>query len=232
MAEIDIAPELQERILRLYRSGLISNPAVKRLIDKELKDYSDAQKYAILVGKNTSRALLAVLKPEILPNGKLYFNIADRTVRPALEACYKTVVDFCEDVQKAENEAAMIGIKSIKPVLSNDRVKGIIDRLSETEEFKDIEWILKAPVVNFSQSVVDDSVQVNAKFQNDAGLKPKLVRTTTSKCCEWCDNLVGSYEYSDAPEDIFRRHDNCNCVVNFIPAGGGKKQNVWSKRWS
>ena len=72
----------------------------------------------------------------------------------------------------------------------------------------------------------------NAEFQNRAGVSPKIVRKSPTKCCPWCDALVGEYKYpDDVPDDVYRRHDNCNCIVEFYP-GDGKKQNVWSKQWS
>ena len=31
--------------------------------------------------------------------------------------------------------------------------------------------------------------------------------------------------------DVYRRHEFCRCVVEFVPVRGGKKQDVYSKRW-
>ena len=46
--------------------------------------------------------------------------------------------------------------------------------------------------------------------------------------CKWCDNLAGRYEYGEEPEKIYRRHDNCGCVVTY--ENGRKRQDVWSKK--
>lgn len=89
-------------------------------------------------------------------------------------------------------------------------------------------------MVNFMQSVVDDTVKVNADFQYKAGMSPKIRRTSTGKCCEWCDKVAGVYEYKDISgkgNNVFRRHRCCRCLVEYDP-GDGKVQNVHTKKWS
>ena len=41
-------------------------------------------------------------------------------------------------------------------------------------------------------------------------------------------SLEGEYEYPDVPKDVYRRHENCDCTVEYISAG--KRQDVWTKR--
>lgn len=111
------------------------------------------------------------------------------------------------------------------------RTQGILDRVS-SEKFSGVRWILGDGVItNYMQSFVDDTMKRNAEFQSRAGVSPKIVRKSPTKCCPWCDALVGEYKYpDDVPDDVYRRHDNCNCIVEFYP-GDGKKQDVWSKQW-
>lgn len=113
-----------------------------------------------------------------------------------------------------------------------DRTQGILNRASEAEKFSGVRWILGDGVItNYMQSFVDETMKRNAEFQSRAGVSPKIVRKSPTKCCPWCDALVGTYKYpDDVPDDVYRRHDNCNCIVEFYP-GDGKKQNVWSKQW-
>ncbi len=79
----------------------------------------------------------------------------------------------------------------------------------------------------FGRSVVDASISANVNFQGKAGLTPKIVRKATGSCCKWCMALAGTYSYPDVPKDVYRRHDNCCCVVNYDP-GNGKIQSVHS----
>lgn len=114
-----------------------------------------------------------------------------------------------------------------------DRTQGILNRASEAEKFSGVRWILGDGVItNYMQSFVDETMKRNAEFQSRAGVSPKIVRKSPTKCCPWCDALVGEYKYpDDVPDDVYRRHDNCNCIVEFYP-GDGTKQDVWSKEWA
>ena len=107
------------------------------------------------------------------------------------------------------------------------RTQVILDRVS-SEKFSGVRWILGDGVItNYMQSFVDDTMKRNAEFQSRAGVSPKIVRKSPTKCCPWCDALVGEYKYpDDVPDMVYHRHDNCNCIVEFYP-GDGRKQSVW-----
>ena len=68
----------------------------------------------------------------------------------------------------------------------------------------------------------------NAEFRDEAGLKTYLVRQTNGKCCDWCASLAGRYLYEDAPEDVFAKHDNCTCTVEYIT--DRYRENVHTKK--
>jgi hypothetical protein len=140
------------------------------------------------------------------------------------------VADYCEAVQTELNKAAGIGIKAIRPELNQDKIDGIVNRLSEEDAFEKISWILEEPVLNFIQSVVDDAVKENAEFHHKAGLGPKIIRKEVGNCCDWCKKVVGSYEYPDVPKDVYRRHRYCRCTVEYDP-GDGRRQNAHTKKW-
>lgn len=156
----------------------------------------------------------------------MYYNIANRVITPTLTDNYNLVSDVTSEIQTSLNEAAGIGIKAVKPELNQDRIDGIINRISSEDNYDDVSWILDEPVKNFSQSIVDDSVKANTEFHAKAGLQPKIVRKLAGKCCEWCTKLAGTYSYPDVPKDVYRRHENCVCVLDYIPQKG-KIQNIW-----
>ncbi|MBR7007356.1 MAG: hypothetical protein IKH90_01775 [Ruminococcus sp.] len=81
---------------------------------------------------------------------------------------------------------------------------------------------------NIGNSMHDDCVKENAKWRDKAGLDTYLVRDAGGGCCAWCATLAGRYKYADAPDDIFRRHDNCTCTTTY--ECGRMRQDVWSKR--
>ena len=224
----DVAPELWERLIRLYESGQAASPKIKALLEQEVKTYESALTYSVATGKNAARALQTVLTEEAMPDGKMYFNIAERTVRPLLEKVHADVADYCEAAQIELNKSAGLGMKAIRPALNNDRLRGIIDRLTGAGKLEEIKWILGEPVVNFSQATIDESIRQNADFQSKAGIRPKLARTSP-QCCDWCDKLVGVYDYPPADDRVWQRHDYCRCVLTYYPTSGASK-GAWGNR--
>ena len=230
----DVAPELLEKIIKIYlekKDGNAVLAAIAEAIEKGEIKYEDAYRAAREIGQILGDAYGAVLNMDALPDGKMYYNIAQRVVGPTMEQAYRDVADIAEETQNVLNYNAGLGLKAICPELNQDRIKGIIDRLSSAESFEEIAWILKAPIQTFCQSVVDDAVKKNVEFQGKAGLQPRIIRKSTGSCCEWCSKLVGTYTYPDTPQNVYRRHNNCNCTVEFDPGVGKKHQDVWSKKW-
>lgn len=144
---------------------------------------------------------------------------------------YDLITEVTKQVQQSLNEASGIGMKTITPELNQDRIDGIINRVSDADDFDSISWLLNEAIVNFSQSIVDDSIRENAEFQSKAGLQPVIIRKTSGSCCAWCAALAGRYRYPDeVPHDVYRRHQRCRCTVDY-DLGSGKIQNVHSKQW-
>lgn len=219
----DIVPELLEIIESEFDEMTFNSPKIKKAL-RALRDnkatYEDANEFAIEVGAILSEVLTKNITVKILPDGKMYYNIADRILNPTMSKNYSLISDFTADIQTGLNYQAGLRIRGQKPQLNQDRIDGIINKASSVDNFDDIKWILGEPIVNFSQSIVDDAVKANAEFQLRAGLNPKIVRKPDSKPCDWCKNLVGEYDYyevSDQGNDVFRRHDNCRCIVIFEP---------------
>lgn len=230
----DIAPILLEEIQKKYQNGVRKNKILRDiqiLIESGKITYEDAQKAAQEIGEILSGAYQDVFSVDVLPDGKMYYNIATRTVGTTMEQAYADVVGIAEDTQKALNQSAGLGLKAVRPELNQDRIIGIINRLTNAKNFDDISWILKDPVVNFCQSIVDDSVKANVEFQGKSGLRPKIIRKTAGKCCEWCSRLAGTYLYPDVPKDVYRRHEYCRCSVSYDP-GDGRRENVHTKQWT
>lgn len=215
----DIAPILLKEIEELFNKGKENNAHIKTLVNK-LKDkkagYIEAGEYADELGKILAEAYGEVFTMEILPDGKLYYNIATRTVTPTMKGLQAEIADFSKTVQEELNKNAKLGVKPIKAELKQDKIDGIVDRLSNAESFDDIKWILDEPIKTFARSVVDDAIKTNAEFQWDSGLTPKIIRKSSGNCCEWCTNIVGKYEYPNVPQDVYRRHNRCKCSVDYV----------------
>ena len=230
----DKAPELYEKIQRLFEQKFQQDSVIQDLYQLILEgnaDYKEAGEFAIRTGELLAQVFETTFSAAELPDGRLYLNIAQRTVDPMLKGNYELVTDVCGQVQEQLNRKAGLGLKAVKPKLNQDRINGILNKISNEPLFDHVSWMLAEPVVNFTQSIVDDAVRENADFQYRAGLHPKIVRISTGNCCKWCDKLTGTYDYNDLPDDIYRRHNYCRCRVEFLP-GDGRRQNVHTKKWT
>lgn len=176
MMNNDIVPELLDDIIESFENGYESNENIRELLNKLFEKKSthiDSNDYAIQVGEELTKAFSKHLIPENLPSGKMYYNIAQRILTPTLTNNYELVSDYAATVQEQKNIAAGYNLKSIKPKLNEDRINGFIERLA-TDEFENSKWLLQDPIVNFSQSVVDDTIKENAEFHYKSGIKAIL----------------------------------------------------------
>ena len=226
----DILKEVQERFERDFgKSEIVRNAFA--MLEAKKATYKTANEFAIEIGEILSKALGASISADKLPNGKMYYNIAQRLLTDVLGRNHELVSGYTSDVQKNLNDKAKIGLKVQVPELNLDRIAGIVNRFSSEENFEDVSWLLGEPIVNFTQSIIDDSIQKNAEFHHRSGLQPEIVRKSYFHCCEWCQEVQGNYKYPRVPKDVYRRHQHCRCIVDYDPKSG-KTQNVWTKKWN
>lgn len=236
MAE-DIAPELLEKIREAFRENCSTNKDIQEISQKVADGtagYRDLEAYAIAAGDMLAKAMHDNVSGDILPDGKMYYNIASRILPPNLEECHEMVAEIAEGIYGILNEQAGLHIKALRPDLNRDRIDGLVNYVSNADQYEDVRKSTEQDVVNFSQSVATDAVHKNADFQYKAGLTPKIRRSAKENCCEWCQSLEGTYDYADVRDtgnDVWRRHRKCKCEITYDP-GTGRIQNAHSKTWS
>lgn len=228
----DVVPALNEAIQTSFKTNVMRDRRIAQ-ISGRIRDgtatFKDGHDYAERLGENLSNALKKNLTAETLPDGTLYYNIANRTVTPALEENYNLTNDVAEQIQELLDKKAGIGLSSVKADFPKSRIQGLIDKMTaEGITLEDALIWIGEPIVNNSEAFFDDFIDENAKFRTKAGLKAILTRTAEANCCSWCAALEGTYEYDSAPNDIYRRHEFCRCTVTY--QSEKKSQNVWSKR--
>ena len=227
----DVAPILLEQIKELYNQERTKNALIE-VIHAKIKGkqatYIEAEQYANELGGILAKAYKETFVN--LPDGKMYYNIAKRTVEPTMVGMHTDIADITDEVQTILNEQAGLGINPIRPELEQNKIDGILNRLAHAESFEDIKWILDEPIKTFARSTVNDAIKANAEFHAKAGMSPKIVRKMAGDCCDWCKAVAGTYIYPEVPRDIYRRHQRCRCTVDYIV--GKRKQNVWNKAWS
>ena len=232
--EIDVLPKLLQEVKKEFELSYGESEIIRNAfatLEAKKATYKIANEFAIEIGEILSKALGASISADKLPNGKMYYNIAQRLLTDVLGRNHELVSGYASDVQKNLNDKAKIGLKVQVPELNLDRIAGIVNRFSSEENFEDVSWLLGEPIVNFTQSIIDDSIQKNAEFHHRSGLQPEIVRKSYFHCCEWCQEVQGNYKYPRVPKDVYRRHQHCRCIVDYDPKNG-KTQNVWTKRWN
>ncbi len=232
MSENDIVPELLEKIMNDFEEN-VSLIRAEETFEALLKsnNLEDAYETAREIGGALSESFSKFITEDILPNGRMYYNIANRIIPPTLQKAYKEAEEITEIIMSNILSKSKIGIKVQKGLLNQDRIRGIVDRLSEAENYQDVKFLTgKAVVQNVTQSAVDDTIEANAQFHYKSGLRAVVERKLGGKCCAWCRNLVGRYTYPNVPDDVYRRHENCRCTVTYYPSKASKGQDVWSKR--
>lgn len=219
----DIAQEFNKRIKRDKKLKQIAN----RVRDGTA-DYAQAGEYAVRVGELLADSLqgntknLAFISKEV----------AAEILGPMLQYDHELITEVTNAVQANMNAAAGVGIAVKTPEIDTNRIDGLIDKVASYDTAEYAQWVLKEPVVNYSQSIVDQSIRDNAKMAHSVGLETYIVREAEPGACEWCRKLEDTYEYkgngSNIPRDVYRRHAFCRCILTY--ANGKQRQNVWDHR--
>lgn len=210
--------ELDERLSKDKRLTAIADK-----ISKGTADFSDTARYTQIVSKHMSD----VIKHNI---GELKLPMAKEMVcKELLRDHYELINGVFGEVQVRVDEKLGIHLNPIKPAYPAERVDSWAHSLEDpTVEPSVTERRAASGSENIGNSMHDACIKENAKVREQAGLDCYLTRDAGGGCCPWCQALEGRYSYADAPDDIFRRHDNCTCTVTY--ECGRKRQDVWSKK--
>lgn len=230
----DIVPGLLAAIENDFQKSFQSDDTLKMLyakVQNGTATQADGEKFAHELGKLTAAVFHRNVRPEDLPNQRMYYNIANRIIPPTLRQNYGIVNEVMRQVIEHQNQEAGIGIRYQEPEFDEHKAHELAWIASQDVDYSKIRNTVETGLDTNTRMVADDCVRKNAEFQYDAGLSPKIERDTDGDCCSWCTDMAGSYEYARAPKEVFARHANCGCTVEFLP-GDGRRQNVHTKDWT
>jgi hypothetical protein len=229
----DVVPDLLKSIEKAFQIHTENDRTLAR-VTKRIRDgtatQEDGHEYAVRIGKDSSKALRDVLTEKNLPDGRLYYNIATRTVIPTLENNQNLVNDAASKIQKSQDKKKKITLNAVRPKFPKQRVNDLIDKMTEDDITLDeaLVWIGE-PIINNSEAFFDDYVTENARTRAELGLHTTITRLVAPGCCPWCGDLAGTYEYGTEPKDVYRRHEYCRCEVIYHTERG-TAQNVWTRQ--
>lgn len=145
----------------------------------------------------------------------MYYNIANEIVNDSLKTDYKSVQKVCTIAQKNKNKSMGLGIGVKDEEIDQENIDSIIDMISADDDYDNHATLFEMACATFAKHVVDRNMKCNADFHKSLGLKVLIVRIADSNGCEWCASQAGTYDISKAPNDIWGRHNDCNCSIDY-----------------
>ena len=128
----DIGIMLWKQIEKLFKSELEKNAYIKafnKAVEEGKATAEHVSLYASKLGEIASQVLVTVLTEENLPDGKLYWNIAKKTIEPLLRRCYDMVNSAASTVQKRLDSEKGIGLNPVNGEWPEERVRALIQRI-------------------------------------------------------------------------------------------------------
>ena len=204
-----------------------------RKLSKKIRNgkanFNDTFRYSEIVSKYLGEIMHENIGTITNPLGKEY------VCKELLRDHYEAINDVLGEVQVALDEELGIHLNPVKAPRNDERIAQVAHALEDpTVKPETIRRRAKAPVVNTAMSMHDDYIRVNAKLRNDLGLKPIIQRFGTG-CCAWCAAVAGKWRFGEQPDDVFRRHDNCDCVIIYdtqVLRGVKTQDGGRSKTWT
>lgn len=228
----DIGAELLEKIRAYFKKKCQGDAYIQSVLGKVAAGTAQMEEISLLsqsIGFRASQAISEFVNVAALPDGKMYYNIADTILSGVLKDNYEIINSAAAECQRALDRKMGINIEPQRAPYPAERVQAVAGAASapDISEGKMVRR-MTSTVENITQSFSDDYVETNVKYRSEAGLECFIIRSDHGGCCKWCAALAGKYRYpEEVPKDVYRRHDNCTCTVTYT--NGRKAQDVWSK---
>ena len=87
----DIVPSLLEEIQKQFDEEIKANEKIKSILTRQKQgvvDYTDSLSYAKELGVSLKKVIQENINEEMLPDGKKYYNIAQRLLEPMIKQNY------------------------------------------------------------------------------------------------------------------------------------------------
>lgn len=236
----DIAPELYNRIqdeMKRLLSHAGNVTGLERKIRQGKASQRDVARYADIVGRAASEAFKKVLKLEDLPDGKLYWNIAEKTIGETLKGVYGDVNTVAaiqlrgDDIKKGFN----IGIK--QGTDPDNRIKVVLEMASGQTTQEALDNAMTDPVISTARKFYDDFQLANGDVRDALGFDEVVVRHYDDRGlhngktpCIWCLQREGTFSIQDAHRlGVFERHPGCGCTIEVITPDRTQVQTDWTR---
>lgn len=195
---------------------------IRKKIESGKATYADTAAYSNRAGKLLGEVFSRRL-PEIPPEER------EPLCVDLLHDRYIDINAVVDTAQRFMDEALGIHIAPQHAPFDSERGHQIGSSLRDlSKPAETLQRRARAATETATKAIHDDRMKAESKFRHRAGLDCRITRVAVNGCCPWCSKVAGRYAYGEEPDDIYRRHDNCDCTVTF--ENGRKRQDVWSKR--
>lgn len=126
----DIGLELQKSIETAFNERLAIDVVIKAIKLKVENGKATQRGVTMLckrLGEIASKVLIENIKPEMMPNDKMYWNIAEKAIKPLMIQIHGIVNKVAAEVVEAERKTNGIHIKPIEPVFPEERIESLIN---------------------------------------------------------------------------------------------------------
>lgn len=225
----DVAPELYDEIQKIYKESVRSDKRITNIVSRVKAGkgtQSDLRILADRLGKHSSDALKQVLKVDRLPDGKLYWNIAEKTIKPTLEQTHNVVNAVASLEKRAEDTKHGIKLALKTGGDPSRRISEVMNFATNSVTQAELSNALTDPVKTVVIAFLDDFEKTNAQVRSEAGIPQYVVREYDgvglhSGACNWCLERAGTWSYEDAEANgVFERHPGCGCTIEVLYEDG------------
>lgn len=213
----DVSQSILNAVIKDFETKYSKSKEVSKLllkIEKGTASHMDSYKFAQKVSDFLNYAIKKNMTGETLPNGKLYYHIAESVLTPVLKNNHALVTSYARDVQTIMNKMEDVPFKGRPSKVNADRIEGICSEYSRADTFEATQAKMADSIENYTLSCVDDTIKENAMFLNNLGYSEVVERRADNGACKWCRSLEGVYDYSPSMDNtIFKRHKRCRCTI-------------------
>lgn len=130
----DIGRELQIQIKKEFEEAISQNTQAKNIytrIERDKATQKDIVCLAQIAGETASKILIRVMSNAKLPNDRMYWNIAEKAIRPIMEDIHNLINNAAIKVVTAERRENKISVKPIKSNFPEERISSLINNFVE-----------------------------------------------------------------------------------------------------
>lgn len=239
----DIAPEIYDAIRADFEAGVRGDKSIASKVKKIYAGkgtQNDVASIANRFGVHASNAMKRNLILDALPNKTLYWNIAEKTIKPALMMANDNIVGYARLMMGQVDRQTGLRIGILTGGNPEERIRQVMQKAVNSMTQEQLNNALTDPVITANRKFFDDFQKENARLRDEMGLTETVVRVYDGRGlhngkdpCQWCIDREGVWSYKDAVQNgVFERHPGCGCRIEFHTENDRRIQTDWtSNQW-